>query len=520
MAKILIIGGGVSGLSCGIYAQLAGHNAVICEKTTTPGGNLTGWDRDGYHIDNCIHWLCGTNPRSASYRMWQELGVLGGVPIRQGESLYTVEFAGRRLSLYCDLEKLEREMTAISTEDKREIRSLMRGVRAAQRFIGAPNENGSTGTGLFTRAAAVPALHKYYLLTAGELALRFKHPLIRRFLTALLTEKFGALGLIVVMADYCAKNAGIPAGGSTAMAGRLTARFESLGGTLLTGREAVRINMKGDRAVSVRFADGTEITADYFVSAADPSAVFGKLIDRPMPPQLARLYRNKRLVCFSSWHCAFACDQLKLPFTGDFILKLPPEHASAAEGGNIALREFSHEPSFAPEGKSILQTLGMLNAKKAKALAELGADPGAYRCKKAELASIAGEAIIKTFPELAGKLRLLDCWTPKTYRRYFGSDIGAYMSFAFSSRVLPLPVGCRVPGIENLVLATQWQQPPGGLPIAASAGKRAAERICLLARRESVAGQSSAYKRQLRTAVPGAGALLYTKQAKIAKRIY
>ena len=166
------------------------------------------------------------------------------------------------------------------------------------------------------------------------------------------------------------------------------------------------------------------------------------------------------------------------------------------------------------------ETILKLNAKKAKALAELGADPEAYRCKKAELASIAGEAIIKTFPELAGKLRLLDCWTPKTYRRYFGSDIGAYMSFAFSSRVLPLPVGCRVPGIENLVLATQWQQPPGGLPIAASAGKRAAERICLLARRESVAGPSSAYKRQLRTAVPGAGALLYTKQAKIAKRIY
>ena len=55
MAKIIIVGGGVSGLSAGIYAQLNGHTAVICEKHTKAGGNLTGWQREGYKIDNCIH---------------------------------------------------------------------------------------------------------------------------------------------------------------------------------------------------------------------------------------------------------------------------------------------------------------------------------------------------------------------------------------------------------------------------------------------------------------------------------
>ena len=76
MAKILIIGGGVSGLSAGIYAQLNGHSAVVCEKHAVAGGNLTGWQRGEYHIDNCIHWLTGTNPASKSYKMWEDLGVL------------------------------------------------------------------------------------------------------------------------------------------------------------------------------------------------------------------------------------------------------------------------------------------------------------------------------------------------------------------------------------------------------------------------------------------------------------
>ena len=62
MSKIVIIGGGVAGLTAGICARLNGYDAVIFEKHRIAGGNLTGWDRGGFHIDNCVHWLTGTNP--------------------------------------------------------------------------------------------------------------------------------------------------------------------------------------------------------------------------------------------------------------------------------------------------------------------------------------------------------------------------------------------------------------------------------------------------------------------------
>ena len=76
MAEILIIGGGVAGLSAGIYSRLAGHSATVCERHFRAGGNLTGWQRGEYHIDNCIHWLTGTNPNTGTYKMWEELGAL------------------------------------------------------------------------------------------------------------------------------------------------------------------------------------------------------------------------------------------------------------------------------------------------------------------------------------------------------------------------------------------------------------------------------------------------------------
>ncbi len=472
MSKIVIIGGGVSGLACGIYSLLAGHSAVIVEKNRFPGGNLTGWDRQGFHIDNCIHWLCGTNPASEMNTVWRELGALGDVPVHIGESLYTCEYGGKRLSLYSDLERLRREMLALSPEDERETEKLIRAVRAVQGFSGIAGAEHNERSGFAARAAALPLLLRYYRMTAGELAKRFRHPLIKRFLISFLSEGFGSLGLIFVMADFCGHNAGVPEGGSTAMAERIAMRFAGLGGKLLTGREAVKLKLNGGRADTLILDSGEELQADLFVLAADPAAVFGKLIPGPVPAQIARLIADSRLFRFSSWHCAFACECEKLPFTGDFILRIPsgPEARS-----NIALREFSHEPGFAPPGKNIIQTLALLGEADARRLIALSKDKAAYEKKKEELSGSARKAIEEAFPQLTGRLSLLDVWTPASYRRYFGSEFGSYMSFAFSSRFLPRAVSGKVRGLKNVLLATQWQQPPGGLPIAASAGKRAAE---------------------------------------------
>jgi len=63
--KVIIIGGGVAGLSTGIYGQLNGYDTEILEMHTLPGGQCTAWKRKGYTFDYCIHWLVGTASGSA-----------------------------------------------------------------------------------------------------------------------------------------------------------------------------------------------------------------------------------------------------------------------------------------------------------------------------------------------------------------------------------------------------------------------------------------------------------------------
>ena len=478
MAKILIIGGGVAGLSAGIYAGLNGHQAIVCEKHFIAGGNLTAWNRSGFHIDNCIHWLTGTNPASSTYPMWEELGALGEIKVHQGETLFTCEHEGKRISLYRDLYRMKKEMLEISPEDKKEILAFIRAIEYFQGFCGIAGKDHNEKISALNTIAAIPALARYYFMTTGELAKKFKHPLLSLFFKGFFGYEFSSLALIMVSAHFCADNGGIPVGSSSAMAERMVERFQSLGGQLLLKKEAVKIHTENNRAYAVSFADGSTIEADYVIIAADPASIFGKLIDLPMPKSLTKNYKNPRFLRFSAYQCAYSCALSELPFEGDMIFEIPEEYRETLLTDRLIVREFSHEKDFSPEGENLLQTITFTFEDKSKDFIALRkSDRASYTEQKKQLASLTQKLIEEQFPVLAGKLKCIDIWTPATYHRFTNSEIGSFMTFVLPSKALPLCAPNRIKGLSNVILATQWQQAPGGLPIAADVGKRAIDSI-------------------------------------------
>ncbi len=58
--SVIIIGAGIGGLSTGCYAQMNGYKTRIFEMGDKPGGLCTAWQRKGYIIDGCLHWLVGS----------------------------------------------------------------------------------------------------------------------------------------------------------------------------------------------------------------------------------------------------------------------------------------------------------------------------------------------------------------------------------------------------------------------------------------------------------------------------
>ena len=198
----------------------------------------------------------------------------------------------------------------------------------------------------------------------------------------------------------------------------------------------------------------------------------------PIPKQLQGLYDDPRMKRFSSIQCAFSCRISDLDFRGDLIIDVPEKHLNTIGAPKIVLREFSHEESYAPDGMTVLQSMIFCDEKRSLDIIGLKkSNKSEYISLKKEFALATEEIIRKNLKKSDASLNLLDVWTPATYTRYTASEIGSYMSFIMPSKLMPTRKSNRIKGLSNVILATQWQQCPGGLPIAASGGRAAIKTV-------------------------------------------
>lgn len=79
---------------------------------------------------------------------------------------------------------------------------------------------------------------------------------------------------------------------------------------------------------------------------------------------------------------------------------------------------------------------------------------------------------------LSSNMKILDIWTPVTYHRYCNAYKGYNQSFMITKHSAKNSyLSANIKGIDNVVLAGQWLNPPGGLPGAAIQGKYSIQRI-------------------------------------------
>ncbi len=470
MKKVIIIGGGVAGMSAGIYLARAGISCEIYEKNAVMGGNLTAWERQGCTVDNCIHWLTGTREGNAANRIWHEVGMLGeGVQVQRREALYESEYEGERIAFLSSPLETAARMRALSPADKRQINRFIRTVRALERFGVSSTVQSRLGLLLH-----LPSLLYYKRKTLDEVAKKFRHPLLRLALCDYIGGEFSAIALLLAYSAYTSGNGSVPVGGSRAAAERMASTCQGLGCTLHTGIGVSRIVVSDGRVTGIVTTDGEEIAADYVIAACDPSFTFGELLPEGlMPRAYRRRAENPQTPIFSAVHTAFVCDSDAIEPFGTRIISAPPISQRGTE--RLALREFSHEKSFAPAGKTVLQTLVFLREEEAREWISLSKDCARYRQRKEETAALCRRAILDAMPKLKESLTLIDVWTPATYHRYVHARSGAFLSYAMTPKAPLRMLPSRVRALKGLSIASQWQASVGGLPTAAKAGRRAAE---------------------------------------------
>ncbi len=143
--SIIIIGGGLTGLSAGCYGRMNGYRTSIFEMHSIAGGVCTAWKRKGYTIDGAVNWVMGTRQGIEFYRFWEELGAASGWKI-YNHDIYMVKESrdGKEFFVYCDADRFEKYLLEISAEDETVIKELTGAIRKVSKLsmkVEKPQEN-------------------------------------------------------------------------------------------------------------------------------------------------------------------------------------------------------------------------------------------------------------------------------------------------------------------------------------------------------------------------------------------
>jgi phytoene dehydrogenase-like protein len=490
MAKsIIIIGAGIAGLSAGCYGQMNGYQTQIFEMHDKPGGVCTAWERKGYTIDGCLHWVVGSSPDSSYYFLWKELGTIQGCKFIDFEEFRRIEGAdGKTWTIYSDLDRLEEHTKEIAPEDAKVIHEFISGARAMSRLnfkwklVKAPElttilDNLKIMPPMLS---FMPTFLKFRRVSTGQYAQRFKNPFLRRAFTASFAGEFADFSMLArqgTLGFQHSKQAGWPIGGSLEFVRTIEKRYLELGGQVHYRSPVNKILVENNRAIGVRLFDRTEYRSDIVISAADGhSTIFGMLDGKFMNDKLKEYYAKLPLFPPLLYvGLGIARSFPPEPHEIVYILEKPFTFGNKT-CDRMCLDIYNYDPTFAPPGKTSLVMLLYADYDYWQKLRL--EDREQYKQEKEKIADQVIAFLDTRFPGLAKQVEMRDVATPATWERYTGNWRGSWEGWFLSSKVFMTSMSKELPGLKNFYMIGQWVEPGGGTPAAAVSGRNAIQIIC------------------------------------------
>jgi len=481
--KVVIIGGGIAGLSAGIYSVMNGFETEIIEMSAVAGGQCTAWDRKGYRFDYCLHWLVGTS-KGAFHEIWKETNVINNETEIIDHEIHSriLDEEGNEFIIYSNIDRWEKYLIELAPEDEASIKQMCNDMRKSallEPFALAP-ELRSPFDYIKILPQMLPVfniIRKFGRMTCGEYfeKLNFKNERIKTIFFAMYGNRdFSALAFIFMLGWYNQKNAGYIKGGSFPLAQRMVEKFRKLGGTISYKKKVEKVIVENDVAKGVLLSDGTIIQADYVISAADGYSTIFKMLDaKYMSKEIDFAYKNWELFT-PIVQVSFGINKV-IPSNYPIVINISKDKLigkTKLESG-YSIMNYSFDTTMAPEGKTTI----ILRFDSPWKLWE-NMDATAYKAEKLQIEKDATDLLEKEYPGITEFIEVVDVATPKTDVKYTGVKDGAYEGFMPTKDNMMKSLKMQLPGLQNFYMAGQWLFPGGGLPPSAQTGKWSVQLIC------------------------------------------
>ncbi len=274
---ILILGGGLGGLACGVMLSREGLNVCVLEQHSTIGGCLQSFRRGSYVLDTGMHYVGSLSEGQTMYQYLRYLGVQGSVKLQKlDESGFdTFHFTdGTRFSHAMGYENFIDTLARDFPSEYEGLKQLCASIRRVGGLV-APEvlRNGRISGGGF----------EYMSMSAyEEICTHIRNPRLQNvmagscslFAGEKATTSLYEYGMIThsnIEGAYCFR------GGSQHFADALAGEIRRCGGEIVTGAKVTGIVLKGGSVDYVETADGEQYAATRTISSLHPQQTFALL---------------------------------------------------------------------------------------------------------------------------------------------------------------------------------------------------------------------------------------------------
>ncbi len=494
---VVVIGAGMGGLSAAGHLIKDGHDVVVLEHHTKPGGYAHYFKEQGFRFEVALHALDGMEPGGWSYRMFEMLGVFDAVEMNRLDPFYTVAFPDFEVAVSTEIPDYLAEICAVFPDERDGVSDLF----AALRRLGHDMARYTAD-----RRSGVSVPMDQMIDRYPDMAIAFATPwsaFLDQYVEsaeaqALLSTLWGYLGLPpsrlsagqfgLTLLSYHSSGAWYPTGGSGAVTHAMADAIVDRGGAIHYRNTVTSIVPGGPDRIVVTTDSGLRVEARAVVSNASPRATAGYLpegsvdkawedVVRDETPALASLVVYLGLdkdIAAAGWQHHEFFDMPSYDFDAEYEAILAGDFASA---GMILSNYTVVDPGCAPEGGSVLVLTALAPWDYMDVWGTGGKLEGYQENEhyieiKEAVADILIDRAAERIPGLRESIVVRKVGTPLTNVRYVMQPQGSLYG---REQTVMSQMNRRTPStpVENLFLAGAWIG-GGGMTLAAGSGKTAA----------------------------------------------
>ena len=294
---VIVIGGGLSGLTAASLLAKRGVHVAVIDRSYTPGGSCGIFKRNNIIFDQGAAMLYGFGEKGFNAHRFVFNCLEEPIDVIKHDLLYCVNFNGKRIKFWPDLDMFAEELAQVFPGEKENIKKFYRDLEKMYRHVMVESPSYTTPDetdlkeslkGLLRHPISYARFLSYINKSAKDLLNKyFSDSDIFKFFDKLTStycyttvEESPAVLAAVMFVDNHVGGSYYPTGSTLFLPGKLEKAIEEKGGDILLESEVVRILFNGDHPSGVELKSGKNIYADNLIYSGTVWNLYGKLIDK------------------------------------------------------------------------------------------------------------------------------------------------------------------------------------------------------------------------------------------------